>query len=154
MVEMFTKLWYNKLRKAVFFLARYKAIKPKDHKYELAKKRERIRKTVDGIYVFLLLLSILISGLNQFNNVIVGWGLIFMGVISIPATIFHIYIDKKGWQPLFWYDTPELRQYTSKETREKDLSEIKFLSAFETIFLILFSIGFPIMGILKLFEIV
>ena len=135
-------------------MARYKAIKPKDHKYELAKKRDRIRKTVDGIYMFLLFLGILTCGLNQFNNVIVGWGLILMGLISIPTTIFHIYTDKKGWQPLFWYDAPELRQYMSKETRKKDLSEIKFLRAFETIFLILFSIGFPIMGILKLFEIV
>ena len=133
-------------------MARYKAIRPRDKKYELAKKRERIRKTVDGTYVFLLLLSILICGLNQFNNVIVGWGLIFMGMISIPSAIFHVYIDKKGWQPLFWYDTPNLRQYTSKETREKDLSEIKILIAFETICLILFSIGLPIMRILKLFE--
>ena len=77
-----------------------------------------------------------------------------MGMISIPSAIFHVYIDKKGWQPLFWYDTHNLRQYTSKETREKDLSEIKILRAFETICLILFSIGLPIMGILKLFEII
>ncbi len=50
-----------------------------------------------------------------------------MGVISIPSTIFHIYIDKKGWQPLFWYDTPEHRQYISKETAKKIYQKSNFL---------------------------
>lgn len=133
-------------------MARYKAIKPKDHKYELAKKRERIRKTIDGVYISITLLCILICGFNQINNYIVGWGLIAMGVFSIPSALFHIYINK--WDVLFWYDTPELKQYISKKEREKDLSEIRFLGRFETALLVLFSIGLPILGVLKLLEII
>ena len=131
-------------------MARYKVIQPVDARYELAKKRERIRNTVDTVYVLLLLLGVIICGFNQHNNAIVGWGMIWMGVVSVPCAVFHIYADRKGWQPLFSYDAPELRQYVSKETREKDLSQIKFIRLLATIFLSLFSIGFPIMGIVKI----
>ena len=135
-------------------MARYKAIKPKDHRYELAKKRERIRKSVDGVYILLILIGILICGINQFNNVIVGWGMIVMGIVSIPATLFHIYIDKHKWGALFWYDTPELKSYISPKEREKDLSEVRFIRTFETVSLIIFSFGFPILGALKLLKLI
>jgi len=135
-------------------MARYKAVKPKDHRYELAKKRERIRKTVDGVYILLMLIGILICGINQFNNVIVGWGMIVMGIVSIPATFFHIYIDKHKWVTLFWYDTPELKSYISPKAREKDLSEVNFLHTFETVSLIIFSVGLPILGALKLLKLI
>lgn len=136
-------------------MARYKSIKPnlENPKFKLAQKKDRIRKTVDLVYVVLFLVCILICGLNQTNEQIVGWGLIIMGVFSIPVAVFHIYTDKKGWEPLFWYDAPEIRQYTDKKTREKDLEEYRFVRGIEAVFLVLFSLGLPIFGILRLFGI-
>lgn len=136
-------------------MARYKVIKPRDHKYELLKKRMRIRKTADIIYIVLMLIGILICGINQFNNSIVGWGMIAMGTISVPIAIFHIYMDKKRWGILFWYDTPDFSSYyVSKEEREKNIAEAKFLRTFETVTLIIFSVGLPIFGVLKLLQII
>ena len=131
-------------------MARYKVARPIDHRYILAKKRERIRKCADAVYVVLLLAGILICGINQRNDVVVGWGLIAMGILSVPAAVFHIYVDKKEWKPLFWYDNPETRQYIDKKTREKDLSEYRLIRTFEIVFLILFSIGLPAFGVLRL----
>lgn len=131
-------------------MARYKAIKPKDPQYELAKKRERIRKTVDGIYMFLMVLGVAVCGINQDNSVTCGWGLILMGVISIPVTAFHLWTDRKGWRPLLWYDDPDRKQYIDQETKEKDLATIRFFANFELIFFGLFSVGLPTVGILKL----
>ena len=134
-------------------MARYKTIKPNDYKYELLKKRDRIRITADAIYVSLMLLGILICGINQFNNAIVGWGMIAMGIISVPAAVFHIYIDKNKWGALFWYDTPELKSYyINSKQREKDLSELRFLRAIETVSLVAFSIVLPVLGLLSLLE--
>ena len=134
-------------------MSRYKVISAENKKYELAKKRDRIRKTVDGVYTFFMLSSILIGGLNQFNNIISGWILIILGVASIPVAIFHIYIDLKGWHPVLWYNAPEFKRYISRQMQEEDLSKIKFISAFVTIFLILISVVCPILGILRLLTI-
>ncbi len=148
-------VWYNVGKGRRWkLMARHKVIKPEDRKYKLAKKKDRIRKTVDGIYVILLLSSILICGLNQFNHVFVGWGLLFMGILSIPNAIFHIHLYKKGHRYMRWYNAPENRKYISKETLEEYSSATNFMTVFEMVFLILFSIGFPILGIIKLFDII
>ena len=134
-------------------MARYKVIKFGDSRYKLNKKRDRIRKAVDAIYVAFLLIGILICGINQFNSLIVGWGMIIMGIFSLPVAIFHIYIDINGWKPLFWYDKPELEKYVSRSTKEEDLSEHRVIRVIEKSFLILASVVLPILGILRLFGI-
>ena len=133
-------------------MARHKKLKPIDHKYLRDKKRQNIRKTVDYIYLAIMLISILVCGLNQFNDTIVGWGLILMGVISAPVAVFHIYADVCGWETVFWYDDPDFSNVVSSETKEKDRARDKVLRLIETVALILFSIGLPIEGVLKLLE--
>ena len=133
-------------------LARYKAVIPKNNRYELAKKRERKRKIIDLIYIVCVLLVILITGLNQYDDKIVGIGFIAIGIISIPTASFHLYAEFKSWKPLFYYDADSIL-YESKESREKKLLEIRLIRIIELIFLVLFSTFLPILGALKLFGI-
>ncbi|MBR6650469.1 MAG: hypothetical protein IKL36_03570 [Clostridia bacterium] len=135
-------------------MSRYKVVKPKDHKQELKKKRNRILSAVEIIYVSLMLIALIIGGINQSNNTTVGIVLIIMGVISVPTAIFYIYIDIKGWEPPFWYDAPDISPYVSKKQKDEDLSKFLFFKAFITIFLVLLSIGLPILGILKILQII
>ena len=131
-------------------MSRHKVVKPKDLKYEKLKKRERIRKTVDFSYLGIMLLFIVICGFNQGSDFVIGWMLIAMGVVSALCAAFHIYIDVNKWKPLFWYDSPEFRQYADSKMRENDLEKDKFFRTIETVALIIFSIGLPIEGVLKL----
>ena len=134
-------------------MARYKVIKFGDSCYKLNKKRDRIRKAVDAIYMAFLFIGILICGINQFNSLIVGWGMIIMGIFSLPVAIFHIYIDINGWEPLFWYDKPEFKKYVNRSIKEEDLSEYRVIRVIEKSFFILASVVLPILGILRLFGI-
>ena len=92
-------------------MARYHAITLKDRKSTMDKKRRRICIIVDIIYILLLMSGIMIIGINQFNPLVVGCGLIILGCISIPVTIFHIYITKKGWSrsAIYTNDNPEVK---------------------------------------------
>ena len=134
-------------------MARYKVIKFGDSCYKLNKKRDRIRKAVDAIYIAFLFIGILICGINQFNSLIVGWGMIIMGIFSLPVAIFHIYIDINGWEPLLWYDKPEFKKYVNRSTKEEALSKHRVIRVIEKSFLILASVVLPILGILRLFGI-
>ena len=133
-------------------MARHKKLKPIDHKYLLKIKRAKIHRTVDYVYLAIILPCILICGLNQSNALIVGLGLIIMGVISAPVAVFYVYTLIKGWVSIFWYDYPEVKLPASREMREKEEEHDKLVRWFLAVFLILFSIGLPIGGILKLVE--
>jgi hypothetical protein len=117
-------------------MARYKAITSKNRNRTTAQKRRRICALVDGIYVLLLIAGILIGGINQFNLIVVGCDLIVMGLISVPAAIFHIYITKNGWS--------RSALYTNNEP------EVKIATAIEIIFLTGCSVVLPILGVLRL----
>ena len=117
-------------------MARYRVITSKDRERAMNKKRKRICMTVDGIYVLLLMTAILIVGINQFNSMFVGYGLIIMGGISVPVAFFHIYITKKGWS--------RSALYTNNDP------EIKITTAIEIIFLTGCSVILPVLGILRL----
>lgn len=117
-------------------------------------KRHRIRITVDAVYVAFMLLGILICGINQRDVMITGWIFIIMGVISVPAAAFHMYIDQNGWGCVFWYDDPEFGSHMFSKEREKDLAKLRVLRGIETLFLILCSVGLPIAGILKMLGVV
>ena len=135
-------------------MSRYKVVKPIDHNYLLCKKRHRIKLAIDWIYTILQTAALFICGLNQFNDKIVGYGLIAMGVISIPMTLFYMYVIKKDWKPKLWYDDPDIIKYVSHQEIEKDLSEVRTIRWLETVFLALFSIGLPILGVLRLLGII
>ena len=77
---------------------------------------------------------------------------IIMGVISAPVAVFYVYTIIKGWVSIFWYDYPEVKLPASREMREKEEEHDKLVRWFLAVFLILFSIGLPIGGILKLVE--
>ncbi len=137
-------------------MARYKVVKPIDNEKELKKKRERIRITVDAIYVAFMIIAIFIAGINQFNNLIVGLVMIVIGIGSIPVALFHIYIIADNWEPVFWYERYEvdLSKKNRDSEKEKLLSEYHFLRAFEAISCVLFSLVPPIFGILRILGIV
>ena len=135
-------------------MARYKIIRPEDHQLTLAKKRMKIRKTVDGIYVCLMVLIIAICGIQQTNSILVGIGLVLLGAFSAVAIVFHLYADRHGWGPVFWYDEPEHRKYISPEAREKDVAEIQLLQKIKLFCFGGFAVACPVLGILKLFEVI
>ena len=117
-------------------MARYHAITSKDRKSTMDKKRRRICIIVDIIYILLLMSGIMIIGINQFNPLVVGCGLIILGFISIPVTIFRIYITKKGWSRSAIYTN--------------DDPEVKIGIAIEIIFLTGCSVVLPVLGVLRL----
>ena len=125
-----------KSRKAVNLMARYHAITSKDRKSTMDKKRRRICIIVDIIYIFLLMSGVMIIGINQFNPLVVGCGLIILGCISIPVTIFRIYITKKGWSRSAIYTN--------------DNPVVKIGIAIEIIFLTGCSVVLPVLGVLRL----
>lgn len=131
-------------------MSRYKVVKSQDRKYELKKKRDRIQSSICVIWFFLIIIGLIICGFNQNNDSIMGVSFIVMGIISVPTAIFYIYADLKGWKPIFWYDNPEIAVYASKEQKEKDISGFLFSRVLLTIFLVLFSIGFIVLGVLKI----
>ncbi len=137
-------------------MSRYKAVKPQLENTEVKQmqKRERIRKAIEIIYVMLMIAGIFVCGINQHNALMVGWGMFIMGSISLPTAIFYIYIERKGWKPLFWYDCSEGAQYISKQTKEKDLKECHLVRGIITIVLTLFSVGLPVFGILCLLALI
>jgi hypothetical protein len=80
--------------------------------------------------------GVMIIGINQFNPLVVGCGLIILGCISIPVTIFRIYITKKGWSRSAIYTN--------------DNPEVKIGIAIEIIFLTGCSVVLPVLGVLRL----
>ena len=84
-------------------MARYKAIKPvwenpkeKQAKKE-ARRKEIIFRTFSYIFVALLILGIIITGINYDNDIIFGVGYITMSIITVWAIIFVTYTEFKGW---------------------------------------------------------
>ena len=137
-------------------MARYKVTTQnfENPQLKLARKRECIRKTVEGIWCALMILGILICGLNQHNALITGWGLIIMGLITIPLAAFFIYIQNKEWKPMFWWNHSEIGYYGDTKTNEKNLAEYRFILGFSTVVSLLFAIVLPILGVLRLLGIV
>ena len=131
-------------------MSSHKTVKFEDKKYKLAKKRQRIKNTVDAVYCILLFICIGIGGANQHNDTAVGWVCIAIGIISIPAAIFHIYAAVNKWEPVFWYSAPQNRHYQSAARREQDLSELRLISGIVIVCLVSFAIALPIIGITRL----
>ncbi len=133
---------------------RYKVVTQEHKKYNLEKKRERIRITVDVILSALLLLGVVIGGIYQSNSTVIGCVFITMGIISIPVVAFHIYMEVMGWRILFWYDNPEYKNYAPERMKDEHAAETKFVNILEIIIIALFSIGIIIAGILKLLNVI
>lgn len=128
-------------------MARFKVIKPKfeNPKLRLAKKRERIRRTVDVIWAVLMFVSIFIGGLNQQNDFAVGVVLIVTGIINFPMAAFYLYMEIREWDPLICYDFS-----VSKITNKKDVEGNRVTRVVSIIALVSFAIILPILGILRL----
>ena len=92
--------------------------------------------------------------LNEGNALITGWGLIIMGLITIPLAAFFIYIQNKEWKPMFWWNHSEIGYYGDTKTNEKNLAEYRFILGFSTVVSLLFAIVLPILGVLRLLGIV
>ena len=135
-------------------MARYKAIKPKDKRHELAKKRERIRTVTAYICFALVIICLIIGGINQQNAPIAGWSMIIMGIIILALATFILYTEKKGWQPLFPYDyCEESVRHACNEIRKHDLENYRAGIFILITILFLLGIGVIIAGILRLFGI-
>ncbi len=117
-------------------MARHRVITSKNSKRTVDKRRRRICITVDAIYAFLLMTGILIVGINQFDPMVVGWGLIVLGGVSLPVAVFRIYIAKKGWS--------RATHYTNDDPKAK------IAIAIEIIFLVGCSVLLPALGGLRL----
>ncbi|MBO5270877.1 MAG: hypothetical protein J6B77_08830 [Clostridia bacterium] len=133
-------------------MARYKKIPRRSDTMEKqrAKKRERIRRVFEVIWAVLTFSGILILGLNQENDTVVGIGLIAIGLFSIPLAFFYIYAMYKGWKPQFWYDAANASEYIDTKTKEQDLLEYHVIRIISIVILLLFSIVLPILGVIKL----
>ena len=135
-------------------MSRRKKIKLKNYKYELDKKRDRIRIAVDATYTVLFFACLFICAIDQHNARVVGWMFINMGLISVGAAAFHLYIAKNEWGALFWYDFDDDYNYYFSEERKKDLERLGIVRKMETLGLILLSVVLPLFGLLRLLGII
>ncbi len=133
-------------------MARFKKIY-KDEKHELLKKRHKIRTAVSTTLAIFWIVAICICGGFQYNDIIVGWGVIAIGVANTAYTIFAIHIRRRGWKIMTVYDSDEL--YRAKyrfpqKLIEEESKQIEIRMWIVDIIIAVSGICFFIAGITKL----
>ena len=133
-------------------MARYKVNTPA---FENTKEKRAIKDAKRKILIFriftyvygaLLISTLIITGLNNHNSTIFGWGYVIMGLITLGAIAFVIYTEVKGWHTNYSYwkdyelDPGLVENRTGKERLKNDLAEHRFVM----IFLGLIYLGFAI----------
>ena len=125
-----------------------------EDQYKLKKKRQRIYRTVNALYMIFLVSLLLAGGILQHNGIAVGVIFIIMGVISLPFTFFNIYMHDNGWAPVFYYDIPENAKYASQESRKDDLRKHDQLLTYIIFVTGIGGIILIILGVLKIFGVI
>lgn len=131
-------------------MGRFKPLKRENTQLKPAKKRERIAMAVTAIWILLLLVCIIIGGIHQHDQGVVGWMLVTVGIVSLPAAVFYVYIFIKGWKFPSTWDKAEVTQYMTKEIREKLETEDRLFSVLTIFFSLLMTFIPPLAGVWRL----
>jgi len=137
-------------------MARYKLLRPTfdDLNDKLAKKRRRIIEIVTWSYAFLSLLGICVGGLHQDNDMVVGWTVLVIGVVSLFYTLFLVYAVIKKWMSIILYNYIEMDQYKTEKLKERFLAEYRVIFGMVIVIMGGASIAFLVAGILRLMGII
>ena len=143
-------------------MARYKAITPdfenpkeKQEKKE-AKRKEIVFRTFSYIFVTLLILGIIITGINYGNNTIFGYGCIVMCIITVFAIGFVTYTEIKGWYQsiVYWKKRKILSDdCIDKDDLKNDFAEHRFLMIFLGVIFLGLAVYMSVCGIRALLDI-
>lgn len=128
----------------------------RNQQYLRDKKRDRIRQAVMWAAAILLVGGIAVMGIFQHNKWVVGFTLIFLGIVSGVYALFLYQIQKRGWAILTAYDSDDLRfpSHAVRELREKQVSEVKRVRTVVCVICLLLSLSLPILGILRMLSII
>lgn len=101
----------------------------RDKEYEKDLKREKIREYVTYIFVAALIIMLFLVGINQNNDVMVGWGFIALGSLCIGYAVFDLITRLYGWKLMTVWDTKEFkaRDIIPEDMYYDRLEEIKFV---------------------------
>lgn len=143
-------------------MARYKSIKPalKNPKEEQAKKDTKRKKiifrTFSYVFYALLILGIIITVINDDNNLVFACGNIAMSVIIFFAIAFLVYTEIKGWYKniVYWEERKFFADSNiNKEHLKEKTSENRFVIIFISMILFGLAVYMLIIGIRALYGI-
>lgn len=137
-------------------MARFKKIY-KNEKYELDRKRERIRKTVMFSFAGAMIACTAVAGCFQDNNFVVDVMFMIMGLLCFGYARFLNYIKKHGWTIFtVWISSKESyeRKYLNKKEHEEDVKAIILVRKIEFAIWSLSSVVLPILGFLRLYSVI
>lgn len=101
-----------------------------------AKRKILIFRIFTYVYSALLISTLIITGFNNHNATIFGWGYITMSLITLGAIAFVIYTEVKGWHKNYSYwkdyelDPWLVESRIGKEEFKNDLTEHRVLMIF------------------------
>ena len=132
-------------------MARYKKIY-RDEQHERNQKRERIQKTVDVCLALFWIATIVVLGIFQNNDTILGIGLIATGIVNGGYACFAFWA-LKYWKVMTVYDSDELyrsKYLFSRKEIEKEAQGIKETRTIVTAIVAITAIVSPVIGIGRL----
>lgn len=91
-------------------------------------KHHRIRTAASVALSIFWIVAICICGGFQYNDTIVGWSIIAIGIANTAYIIFKIIIYGRGWEIMTVYDSDELyrdKYRFSKKSIEEERKEIE-----------------------------
>ena len=102
------------------------------------------------IYAFIAIASICVAGLHQDNNLIVGWTILALGLVTLFYTLFYVYAIIKKWIPLLRFYSMEIDQYKTEKLKERYLAEYRVVFGIIIVIFAGVSIAMLIAGTMRL----
>ena len=102
------------------------------------------------IYAFIAIASICVAGLYQDNNLIVGWTILALGLVTLFYTLFYVYAIIKKWIPLLRFYSMEIDQYKTEKLKERYLAEYRVVFGIIIVIFAGVSIAMLIAGTMRL----
>jgi hypothetical protein len=127
-------------------------------------KHKKARKTAKRNYrrvyfisicfaIVILAIVLLFTAFGKDNHVLVGWGEISIGIISLLSGVFVVFVEIKRWDIYHtcYYDYIEgVEPYMPESQRKKDLAESREATVVRLIILLIFAIFIIVCGIRRL----
>ena len=101
----------------------------------------------------LLLSCLIVTGVNQESDAIVGFGYLAMGIVNLCFAAFHIYALIKGWHKDYLYYQNRGKyshSFINEEAEKNSKDEYYFLMIFAGIILLVFTVWLFVTGIGRL----
>ena len=113
-------------------MPRHRVIVPnfEDKKFKAKQKRERFLYCAEIIWAVLLFICILISGLNQENDKIVGIAFLCISLINVLLIAIFIYAKLRGWRPIFTHERIESIRHLPPSENERENFEVGMIICF------------------------